>query len=51
MRSARLAFLVPDIQKAIIESRHPANLTQEKLAQIGPPLSWAAQRKLLGLSE
>ena len=46
----RLAFLAPDIQKAILEGRQPATLSLERLAQMGPPASWAAQRKILGLS-
>ena len=47
----RLAFLAPDIQKAILEGRQPATLSLERLAQMGPPASWAAQRKILGLSD
>lgn len=47
----RLSTLAPDIQRAIIEGRHPANLTLERLIQIGPPLSWAEQRRLLGLAD
>ena len=47
----RLSTLAPEIQRAIIEARHPANLTLERLIQIGPPLSWVKQRRLLGLSD
>lgn len=47
----RLAFLAPDIQRAILEGRQPATLSLERLAQIGPPSSWASQRKILGLSD
>jgi hypothetical protein len=47
----RLSTLAPDIQRAIIEGRHPANLTLERLIQIGPPLSWAEQRRMLGLTD
>lgn len=47
----RLSTLAPDIQRAIIEGRHPTNLTLERLIQIGPPLSWAEQRQMLGLTD
>lgn len=46
----RLAILAPDIQKAILEGRHPPTLTLERIVQVGPPMSWADQRKRLGLS-
>lgn len=45
----RLAFLAPDIQKAILQGRQPANLSLEKLSLIGPPASWTEQRMILGL--
>jgi hypothetical protein len=47
----RLSTLAPDIQRAILEGRHPASLTLERLIQIGPPLSWAEQRRVLGLTD
>ncbi|MEQ1752527.1 MAG: recombinase family protein [Micropepsaceae bacterium] len=47
----RLAFLAPDIQKAILQGRQPANLSLEKLSLIGPPANWAQQRKILGLTD
>jgi hypothetical protein len=31
--------------------RPPASLTLERLIQIGPPLSWAQQRRVLGLTD
>jgi site-specific DNA recombinase len=46
----RLAFLAPDIQKAIVDGRQPKGLTLERLAKIGPPASWQEQRMRLGLA-
>jgi site-specific DNA recombinase len=42
------AFLAPDIVEAILDGRQPADLTVQKLLR-GLPLSWAEQRKRLGL--
>lgn len=45
-----LAFLAPDIQKAIISGKIPANLTLNKLKK-RLPVSWSAQRQILGFPE
>ena len=48
-RMARLAFLAPDITKAILEGRQPRSLTSRTLLRVTDlPLRWADQRKLLG---
>ena len=46
-----LAFLAPDIQRAIIEGRQPAHLNLESLKAIDLPLAWSKQRELLGFGE
>ncbi|MBP6014336.1 MAG: recombinase family protein [Alphaproteobacteria bacterium] len=45
----RLAYLGPDVQKAIVEGRQPQGLSLERLSKLGPPASWAKQRRALGL--
>ena len=45
----RLAFLAPDIQKSIIESRQPARLSLKSLIDLDLPFDWRAQREMLGL--
>ncbi len=47
-RILQFAFLAPDIVDAILEGRQPADLTVQKLLR-GFPLSWAEQRKRLGI--
>jgi hypothetical protein len=48
-RMARLAYLAPDIIKAILEGRQPKSLTSRTLLRVTDlPLGWADQRKLLG---
>lgn len=47
-RLARLAFLAPDIQEAIVAGRHPAGMTLQSLMHSRVPLSWNEQRALLG---
>ncbi|MCH7806949.1 MAG: recombinase family protein [Proteobacteria bacterium] len=48
-RSIRLAFLAPDIVKAILEGRQPPELTAFHLKRVRTlPLSWDEQRKVLG---
>ena len=48
-RMARLAFLAPDIIKAILEGRQPKALTARSLLRLSElPLAWNDQRKLLG---
>ena len=47
-RSIRLAFLAPDIVKAILEGRQPPELTAFHLKRVRTlPLSWDEQRKVL----
>ncbi|WP_426011254.1 recombinase family protein [Caulobacter sp. DWR2-3-1b2] len=48
-RLARLAFLAPDIQRAILDGRQPAGLTARALADQHIPLAWADQRQLFAL--
>ena len=45
---AGLAFLAPDIQRAIFEGRQPAGLTAQQLIQTGVPVAWADQRAAFG---
>jgi len=48
-RTVRLAFLAPDITKAILAGREPRGLTSERLVRISKlPASWHEQRSLLG---
>lgn len=48
-RTARLAYLAPDIVRAIIDGRQPKKLTARELARLGSlPLSWTEQRVMLG---
>ncbi|RDC59080.1 DNA-invertase [Alteripontixanthobacter maritimus] len=47
----RLAFLAPDIQRALLEGRQPYHLNLETMKKIDFPLSWSRQRKVLGFSE
>ena len=47
-RLLRLAFLAPDIVSAILNGRHPPQLTANRLMDdTRLPLDWTAQRKLL----
>jgi len=44
-----LAFLVPEIVKAIASGRHPADLTAQTLIdRIVLPIHWAIQERMLG---
>ncbi len=47
----RLAFLAPDIQRALLDGRQPLHLNLEKLKKIDIPLAWSKQRKALGFAE
>ena len=48
-RTLRLAFLAPDIRKAILEGTQPTGLTPSALLRLDAlPLGWPAQRSLLG---
>ncbi|WP_373085270.1 recombinase family protein [Sneathiella sp.] len=46
----RLAFLAPEIQRAILEGRHPHTLTLAVLMKGEIPLLWADQRRLFGIA-
>ncbi|MFC0339165.1 recombinase family protein [Paracoccus niistensis] len=43
-----LAFLSPSIQAAILEGRHPAGLTLERLIRTPIPHDWNAQARIFG---
>lgn len=45
-----LAFLAPDIQKAILTGRQPAGLSFTKILAEGVPLAWADQQERFGFS-
>lgn len=47
-RIQRLAFLAPDIQRAVIEGCQPHGLNLERLVKSELPISWQEQRRLLG---
>lgn len=47
----RLAFLAPDIQRAILDGRHPMHLNLERLKKIQIPLASSKQRVALGFGE
>lgn len=47
----RLAFLAPDIQRAILDGRQPLDLNLEKIKTTKIPLAWSQQRKVLGFGE
>ena len=50
-RVLRLSYLAPDIIRAILEGRHPRDLTAQKLlAHSRLPLSWPEQRHTLGFA-
>jgi site-specific DNA recombinase len=50
-RTARLAYLAPDIVRAIVDGRHPKSLTARDLARLGSlPLSWSEQQAVLGFT-
>ena len=50
-RLLRLSFLAPDITKAILEGRHPKDLTAARLMrETRLPLTWQEQRKSLGFA-
>ena len=44
-RLVRLAYLAPDLERAILERRHTPKLTLAALMSTDLPLSWAAQRR------
>ena len=45
-RRTRLAFLAPDLQRALLDGDHPVGITLEALINGDIPLAWADQRKL-----
>ncbi len=45
-----LAFLAPDIVKAVLEGRQPADLSLEALTRISIPCRWEDQRRALGFA-
>ncbi len=47
MRILRLAFLAPDIKRAVIDGRPPAGLTLQRIVEADLPDSWEQQRRLL----
>lgn len=47
---SKLAFLAPDIQRAILEGRQPTGLTLADLLSANIPLDWHAQRQMLGFA-
>jgi site-specific DNA recombinase len=49
-RLCRLAFLAPDIQRAILDGRQPFKLTLGALLGTEIPLSWSKQRRILGFA-
>jgi len=50
-RTARLAYLAPDIVRAVIEGRRPKALNARTLARLGSlPLCWDEQRIILGFT-
>jgi len=48
---AQLAFLSPKIQKAILDGRHPPELTLEKIIRKPIPLDWDMQARIYGFSQ
>jgi site-specific DNA recombinase len=44
---ARFALLAPELQRRILEGRHPRTLTLQQLVRIKLPLAWADQAALL----
>ena len=48
---AQLAFLAPAIQKAILDGRHPPDLTLEKIIRKPIPLDWDMQARIYGFSQ
>lgn len=47
----RLAFLAPDIQRAILDGRQPMHLNLERLKKTQIPSAWSKQRVALGFGE
>jgi hypothetical protein len=50
-RLVKISFLAPDITKAILEGRHPPELTAGRLiTHARLPLDWKEQRTALGFT-
>jgi site-specific DNA recombinase len=49
-RTLSLAFLAPDIASAILDGRHPRDLTPHRLKRTALPVRWADQYRLSGFS-
>ena len=50
-RLLRLTYLAPDITRAILDGRHPRDLTAQKLLSHSRlPLGWPEQRRILGVA-
>lgn len=49
-RLVRLAFLAPDLQRAILTGTQPAGLTLTRLLEQDMPLDWREQRRVLGVA-
>jgi DNA invertase Pin-like site-specific DNA recombinase len=47
----RLAFLAPDLQRAILEGRQPPALSLERLMREAIPRAWPDQRRFYGASD
>jgi DNA invertase Pin-like site-specific DNA recombinase len=47
----RLAFLAPDLQRAILDGRQPPSLTVGSILTMDIPMVWADQRRLLRTTE
>jgi len=47
----RLAFLAPDLQRAILEGRQPRGMTLARLIEIDIPHLWSEQRRLFTTTE
>ncbi len=45
-RLLRLAFLAPDLQRAILAGRQPPGLTLKHLLEQRPPLLWSEQKRV-----
>lgn len=50
-RLLRLAFLAPDIQKAIVEGRQPAGFNLKRFSESVLPIAWDQQRRQMGMSD
>lgn len=51
-RIARLAYLAPDIIRAILDGRQPRHMSARNLSRThGLPNSWADQRAVLGIAQ